>query len=80
MRITGISDGNFQVRCMSCNGTPSVKMISQLDFTVEGMGQTFRSPYEPVAGISFDRSFGGDVGRGVENSVGTVGGLAPGWW
>ena len=71
VRITGISDGNFQVRCMSCNGTPSVKMISQLDFTVEGMGQTFRSPYEPVAGISYDRSFGGDVSRGVENSVGT---------
>lgn len=71
IRITGISDGSFQVRCMSRNGTPSVKMISQLEFQVEGMGQTFRSPYEPVTAISYDTSFGGDVSRGVENSAGT---------
>ena len=71
VRITGISDGSFQVRCMTCNGTSTVKMISQLEFAVEGMGQIFRSPYEPVAGISYDRSFGGDVSRGVENSAGT---------
>ena len=78
VRITGISDGSFQVRCMTCNGTASVKMISQLDFTVEGMGQTFRSPYEPVPGISYDRSFGGDVSRGVENSAGTDKALSTG--
>lgn len=71
IRITGVSDGSFQVRCMTCNGTSTIKMISQLDFTVEGMGQTFRSPYEPVAGISYAESFGGDVSRGVENSAGT---------
>ena len=71
VRITGISDGNFQLRCMTCNGTATVKMISQRDFTVEGMGQTFLSPYEPVAGIAYARSFGGDVSRGVENSAGT---------
>ncbi len=71
VRITGISDGSFQARCMTCNGTASIKMISQLDFTIEGMGQTFLSPYEPVAGISYSRSFGGDVSRGVENSAGT---------
>ncbi len=69
--ITGVSDGSFQVRCMSCNGTATMKMISQLDFAVEGMGQTFHSPYEPVAGISYARNFGGDVSRGVENSAGT---------
>ena len=71
VRIMGVSDGSFQVRCMSCNGTSTIKMISQLDFTVEGMGQTFHSPYEPVAGIAYARSFGGDVSRGVENSAGT---------
>ncbi len=71
VHITGVSDGNFQVRCMSCNGTSAIKMISQLDCVVEGMGQTFHSPYEPVAGISYARSFGGDVSRGVENSAGT---------
>ena len=70
-RITGVSDGSFQVRCMTCNGTASVKMISQMEFTIEGMGQTFHSPYEPVAGISYTGSFGGDVSRGVENSAGT---------
>ena len=71
VRITGVSDGSFQVRCMSCNGTATIRMISQLDFTVEGMGQTFHSSYEPVAGIAYAGSFGGDVSRGVENSAGT---------
>lgn len=71
IRITGVSDGSFQVRCMTCNGTSDIKMISQLDFAVEGMGQTFHSPYEPVAGISYAGSIGGDVSRGVENSAGT---------
>ena len=71
IRITGVSDGSFQVRCMTCNGTTNIKMISQLDFAVEGMGQTFHSPYEPVTGISYVGSFGGDVSRGVENSAGT---------
>ena len=71
IRITGVSDGSFQIRCMTCNGTSTIKMISQLDLTVEGMGQTFRSPYEPVAGISYAGSFGGDVSRGTENSAGT---------
>ena len=71
IRITGVSDGSFQVRCMTCNGTTNIKMISQLDFAVEGMGRTFHSPYEPVAGISYVGSFGGDVSRGVENSAGT---------
>ena len=60
---------------MTCNGTTNIKMISQLDFAVEGMGQTFHSPYEPVTGISYVGSFGGDVSRSGEqcrNGQGTA--------
>lgn len=66
--ITGVSDGDFLVRCQSRNGTDKVKLISQLDMKVEGMGTAFATPYEPVSGIAYSDSFG-DVGRGAENSA-----------
>ncbi|MBQ2803272.1 MAG: DUF4982 domain-containing protein [Lachnospiraceae bacterium] len=70
VRITGVGDGSFYVRCMSKNGTSKVKMISQLDMTVAGMGEAFVNPYEPVAGAAYNRSKG-DVSRGPSDSVGT---------
>lgn len=66
--ITGVSDGAFLVRCQSRNGTDKVKLISQLEMKVEGMGTAFVTPYEPVSGIAYSDSFG-DVGRGAENSA-----------
>lgn len=68
--ITGLGDGTFYVRCMSKNGTDKVKLISQLDMGIEGMGAAFVNPYELVAGASYSVSFG-DVGRGPADSAGT---------
>lgn len=68
--ITGRGDGTFYVRCMSKNGTDKVKLISQLDMRIEGMGAAFVNPYELVAGASYSVSFG-DVGRGPGDSAGT---------
>lgn len=69
-RVIGIGDGEFYVRCMSKNGTDKVKLISQLDMHVCGMGAAFISPYEMISGISY-RTSNRDVIRGVSNSVGT---------
>lgn len=66
--VRGVSDGNFLVRCQSKNGTDKVKLISQLDMKVEGMGTAFATPYEPVSGMAYSDSIG-DVGRGPANSA-----------
>jgi beta-galactosidase len=53
---------------MTKNGTDKVKLISQLDMKIEGMGAAFVSPYEPVTGATYSSSRG-DVGRGPEDSA-----------
>lgn len=67
-KVTGLGDGAFIVRCMTKNGTDKVKLISQLDMKIEGMGAAFVTPYEPVTGAAYSSSVG-DVGRGPEDSA-----------
>lgn len=67
-KVKGLGDGSFLVRCMTKNGTDKVKLISQLDMKIEGMGAAFASPYEPVTGATYSDSLG-DVGRGPEDSA-----------
>ena len=69
-RLTALGDGAFQVRCFSKSGTDKVKIISQLGFTAEGMGQAFISPYEFVSGGLFTHSIG-EVGNGNEKGFST---------
>lgn len=70
IRITGLGDGIFYIRCMTKNGTDKVKLVSQLDMRIEGMGAAFVSPYEMVVGATYS-ACKGDVGRGSRNSAGT---------
>ncbi len=70
VRVTGIGDGDFYVRCMSRSGTGKVKLISLLDMRIEGMGAAFMNPYEPVAGVAYS-SHKGDIGKGPSDSAGT---------
>ena len=69
VRVKGLGDGAFLIRCMTKNGTDKVKLISQLDLKVEGMGAAFVSPYEPVVGATYTES-AGDAARGPELSAG----------
>jgi beta-galactosidase len=68
--VKGLGDGTFIIRCMTKNGTDKVKLISQLDMKIEGMGEAFVSPFEPVTGAAYSSSIG-DVGRGPEDSAST---------
>jgi len=70
-RITALGDGAFQVRCFSKSGTDKVKVISQLGFVAEGLGQAFISPYEFVSGGLFAKTMG-DVGNGNEKGFSTA--------
>lgn len=69
-KVTGLGDGEFMVRCMTRNGTDKVKLISQLEMKIQGMGAAYRDPYTAIYGCTYDEKQG-DVGRGEENSAGT---------
>ncbi len=66
--VEALGDGSFRVRCMTRNGARTVKVISQLEFTADGLGQALLDPYGFVAGGMY--SYGeGDLGNGNEHGV-----------
>lgn len=65
------SDGCFRLRCMSRCGTEKVRIISQMEFTVTGLGKAFLDPYSFVSGGLYNYSRG-DVGNGNEHGVATA--------
>lgn len=69
--VTAISDGDFKIRCMSKAGTNHIRVISELDFSVTGMGTAWMNPYSFIsAGLyNFSR---GEVGNGNEHGIATA--------
>ena len=70
-KLTAIGDGAFQVRCLSRSGSSRVRIISQLNFKAEGMGQAFVSPYEFVSAGLFSKTIG-EIGNGNEKGIATA--------
>lgn len=70
VRVRGLGDGQVRVRCTCKNGKKIPQLISQLELTIEGMGQLNPNPYDFITGSLYDRSFG-DVGNGNERGVST---------
>lgn len=70
-QLQAMGDGSFYLRCMSRSGTAGIRVISQLEFTVEGMGQAYRNPYELISG-SLYTSYQGEVSNGNERGVATA--------
>lgn len=68
--ITAIGDGSFYIRCMSKNGTDKVKLISQLEMSVENFGAACIDPYDFVAGGLYSLS-NGEVGSAEDNGIAT---------
>ena len=69
--MTAKGDGAFRLRCMSKSGTGKIRLISQLEFTITGMGQAYLDPYDFICG-SLYTSFRGEVGNGNERGVATA--------
>lgn len=70
-QLHAMGDGSFYLRCMSRSDTDRIRVISQLEFTVEGMGQAYRNPYELISG-SLYTSYQGEVSNGNERGVATA--------
>lgn len=68
-KVTALGDGEFRIRCTSNNGTDKVKLISQLEFKVSGLGTVFKNPYEFVSGGLFDHDVTGNIGNGNEKGL-----------
>lgn len=66
--VTAMGDGTFRIRCMSRNNTNTVKLISQLDFVVTGLGKAYLNPYEFISGGVYTYTKG-EVGNGNERGV-----------
>ena len=49
IRVTARQDGEFRLRCSCDNGTDIPEIISELEFSVSGMGTTCLNPYEFIS-------------------------------
>ena len=70
-KITALGDGSFRLRCYVKNGTGRAKVISQLEFTAEGLGAAYFNPYQLIAGGMYTWHEG-EAGNGNEHGVSTA--------
>lgn len=70
VRVSAKGDGKFRLRCMVKNATDKVKVISQTEFIVKGLGETNLNPYGFIAGAMYTYAEG-DAGNGNEHGVST---------
>ena len=56
VEITALGDGEFYLRCMTRNGSDKVKLISQLNFSITGLGAAHLNPYEFISGGLYNAS------------------------
>ncbi|MBQ8800640.1 MAG: DUF4982 domain-containing protein [Lachnospiraceae bacterium] len=69
--LTALGDGAVRVRCNAKNGAEQIRVISDMDFSIEGVGTAFFNPYELISGSLFSRQTG-TVTNGNERGVATA--------
>ena len=69
--LRALGDGEFRLRCMSKSGTDKIRLISQLEFRIEGLGQAYLNPYGFISGSQYT-SVKGEAGNGNERGVATA--------
>lgn len=65
VKIEALGDGDFRLRCMSRSGSRSIRVISELEFSVKGVGPAFLDPYGFIYGSAYTYSEG-EIGAGNE--------------
>lgn len=69
--ITAVGDGTFYVRCTSRSGDDHTRVISQIEYTVEGLGEAYLNPYGFISGSLYS-DVQGVVGNGNEKGIATA--------
>lgn len=70
IKVEALGDGEFWLRAMSKDGEGKIRLISQLKFSVTGLGTAYLNPYEFVTGGLYTKAFG-DIGNGNEKGFAT---------
>lgn len=71
VKLTALGDGEVRVRCNTKNGGEKIRLISDMDFSISGIGTAFLNPYELISGSLFSR-YEGVVTNGNERGVATA--------
>lgn len=69
--MTAAGDGEFRLRCMSGSGTGTIRLISQLEFQIQGLGKAYLDPYDFISGSQYTVAHG-EAGNGNERGVATA--------
>ena len=69
--MEALGDGEFRLRCMSKSGTDSIRLISQLEFQIHGLGEAYLDPYGFISGSQYT-FVKGEAGNGNERGVATA--------
>ncbi len=70
VEIEAIGDGFFKLRCEAYNGADCAKVISELEFEIEGVGTAYLDPYGYIYASSYTKGQG-KIGAGNEQGVST---------
>lgn len=69
--LTGLSDGKVYLRCMAKNGSEKIRLYSQMEFYISGLGTASLNPYEFISAGLY--SFGSDnLTNGNERGMATA--------
>ena len=68
--MTALGDGAFHLRAVSKGGTDHVRIISQLEYKVDGLGAAYLDPYGFIS-ASLYTGHSGELGNGNEKGVAT---------
>lgn len=69
--MTALGDGSFHLRATSKSGTGHVRIISQLEYKVEGLGPAYLDPYGFISASLYTGVIG-EVGNGNEKGIATA--------
>ena len=69
MRAKG--DGTFRLRCISESGSGHVRVVSQVEYRIEGFGPAYLDPYGFISASLYTASQG-EVGSGNEKGIATA--------
>lgn len=69
--LCALGDGEFRLRCMSKSGTDKIRLISQLEFKITGLGEAYLNPYGFISGSQYT-GVKGEAGNGNEKGVATA--------
>ncbi|MBO4507949.1 MAG: DUF4982 domain-containing protein [Spirochaetaceae bacterium] len=52
-RLSAAGDGNFRLRCTASNGKPHPDAVSELEFSISGMGSGTLNPYQLISACEY---------------------------